>query len=324
MSYNPIPHSPFAQVGQLLYDRGFSPIPITPGDKKPGIMIGDEWRLFKGWNEHCITRPSAFQVKQWSKYPNAGIGVACGMGLICIDIDQENLIAPLLAILPPSLVQKKGRKGISLFYRGNTEVIRSKNYRTPERVGLVDLLAEGKQTVLPPSIHPDTGEPYYWWSDLGLQDVTLDELEPLPENVGDQIAEVLKGFGYDPDHERREVPLSSSGRRSESENIWRQANNDALANLHAWVPKLHLYKWRHKPGGFEAVAHWRASGTGRAIERRKRNLSIVGKGIEDFGSGYKYTPIDLIMKARGCDKSVALNWLLEQLPQNEPLILLRK
>ena len=39
---------------------------------------------------------------------------------------------------------------------------------------------------------------------------------------------------------------------------------------------------------------------------RKRNLSIVRKGIEDFGDGRKYTPIDLVMVARDCDADTAL------------------
>ena len=46
------------------------------------------------------------------------------------------------------------------------------------------------------------------------------------------------------------------------------------------------------------------------------NLSIVPKGIEDFGDGRKYTPIDLVMKARGCDADTALGWLAERLGYN--------
>jgi hypothetical protein len=88
------------------------------------------------------------------------------------------------------------------------------------------------------------------------------------------------------------------------------------------VPELHLYRWRRKPGGYEAVAYWRSSSTGRALELRRRNLSIVRRGIEDFGDGRKYTPIDLVMAARGCDADTALGWLLEHLPDDEPKIML--
>mgnify|MGYP007089897268 CR=1 FL=1 len=66
----------------------------------------------------------------------------------------------------------------------------------------------------------------------------------------------------------------------------------------------------------------RSSSTGRALELRKRNLSIVCKGIEDFGDGRKYTPIDLVKEARGCDADTALGWLLDRLPDDEPKIVL--
>jgi hypothetical protein len=251
--------------------------------------------------------------------------------LICIDIDLEETMGPLLEILPYSNVQKKGRKGVSLFYHGNTELIRSKNFRTPKpnSVGLVDLLAEGKQSVLPPSIHPDTGEAYVWLTPHTLLNCPLDDLTELDDDIAAQIAEVLREFGYDPERDRVEERVTAgdnpeAGSVFGERSVYRQANDDAIANLHAWVPKLHLYKWKHKQGGFEAVAHWRKSGTGRPLEQRKRNLSIVSKGIEDFGTGEKFTPIDLVIRARGCDKTVALNWLLDQLPRNEPLILLRK
>jgi hypothetical protein len=320
----------FEEVALALIDRAYSPIPIMPGSKSPGERSSDgSWRSMSRWQKWCFEPVSVTRVEAWLRMigdSEVGLGVALGRGLICIDIDQEYLLDPILAILPPSPVQKKGRKGVSLFYRGDTEKIRSRNYRTDERVGLLDLLSEGKQTILPPSIHPDTNEPYFWWGDLTLADVPLSELPELPNDIAEQIAEVLKPFGYDPEAERPALVRSDTPARSaggaRASSIYRQANDDALANLDCWVPELHLYRWRRKPGGYEAVAHWRSSGTGRALELRKRNLSIVRKGIEDFGDGRKYTPIDLVKEARGCDANAALDWLLERLPDDEPEVVL--
>lgn len=322
----------FEEIALALIERGFSPLPIMPGSKSPGMRNHDgSWDNMPKWNRWCLEQPTEHTVAAWLRMIRDGetsIGVALGRGLICIDIDQEYLLDPILSILPASPVQKKGRKGISLFFRGDTEKIRSRNYRTPapERIGLVDLLAEGKQTVLPPSIHPDTNEPYYWWTDLTLCDVRLEELPELPDDIADQIGEVLKPFGYDPDRERLalvrdDTPARTTGGLRAS-NIYRRANDYALANLDCWVPALHLYRWRRKPGGYEAVAHWRSSSTGRALELRKRNLSVVHRGIEDFGTGEKFTPIDLVVKARGCDANAALDWLLDRLPDNKPKITL--
>lgn len=319
--------SPFAQSGLGLFENGYNPIPIMPNSKLPGQFSDDSWKAYKGWNNFCTTRPSQLQINYWAKWPNAGVGVACGLGLICIDIDFEPAMDALLEMLPHSNVQKKGKKGISLFFRGNTDVIHSRNFRTPERVGLVDLLSEGKQTVLPPSIHPDTGEPYYWWTDDTLMDVRLNELTELPDDIANRIGEVLKAYGYEPQAERRHEPVLGEARCSDTSqtalSIYRQANDDAMENFDCWVPKLYLYKHRRKAGGFEAVATWRQSCSGRPRELRRRNLSIDRRGIKDFGTDETYTPVDLVMKALEIDKSAALNWLLGKLPQ-EPLILLRK
>lgn len=321
----------FEEHALALIASGFSPLPIAPGEKYPGMRNPDgSWRTMPRWQKYCREQPTEHTVAAWLRMiGNAGvvgIGVACGMGLICIDIDQECLIDPILAILPPSPVQKKGRKGISLFFKGDTDKIRSRNYRTQERIGLLDLLSEGKQTVLPPSVHPDTGEEYFWWTDETLADFRPEELPELPEDIAEQIGEVLRQFGYDPDRERpAALPATqarnaapSAGERS----IYRQANDDALANLHAWVPHLGLRRLYRAGGGFKAVAEWRESGSGRVFHLRSANLSFTSRGIRDFGDGRGYSPIDVVMAARGCDKSAALDWLLERLPDDEPKITL--
>lgn len=81
-------------------------------------------------------------------------------------------------------------------------------------MGLVDLLAEGIQTVLPPSIHPDTNEPYYWWGDFTLRDTPLSELPELPDDIADRLAAVLKPFGYDPEAERPALVRADSPARN--------------------------------------------------------------------------------------------------------------
>jgi hypothetical protein len=242
----------FEECALALVERGFSPLPIAPDQrpahedrrvpegKAPGLRNADgSWRFMLHWERWCYEQVSAHLVRAWGRMirtaEDAGIGVACGRGLVCIDIDQEYLLDPVLAILPASPVQKKGRKGVSLFFRGDTEKIRSRNYRTDERVGLLDLLAEGKQTVLPPSVHPDTNEPYFWWTDATLCDTPLSELPELPDDIADQIGEVLKAFGYDPEAERpalvRGDMPAPEVKPARSSSIWRQANDDALANL---------------------------------------------------------------------------------------------
>jgi hypothetical protein len=312
----------FEEHALALIASGFSPLPIAPGEKYPGgLGAGGAPYKMTGWDKWCREQPNEATMASWLRMignHETGLGVACGLGLICIDIDLEEAVDPLLAILPASPVQKKGRKGISLFYRGDTEKIRSKNFRTPERVGLVDLLAEGKQTVLPPSIHPDTGEPYYWWTDETLADYRPEELPELPEDIAEQIGEVLRQFGYDPEGDRR-IPVQDGapGKTgtdalagdSDVAAMFRKVNDAALVNLSAWVPRLGLQRLYRAGRGFKAVAEWRSSGSGRPFHLRAPNLSFTSLGIRDFGDGRGYSGVDVVMEAQRVSAFDALEWL---------------
>ena len=67
--------------------------------------------------------------------------------------------------------------------------------------------------------------------------------------------------------------------------VWSETKAAALANLSAWIPLLRFWNaGERRQAATEAVATWRRSTTGRPLARRKRNLSISGHGIKDFGT----------------------------------------
>ena len=107
----------------------------------------------------------------------------------------------------------------------------------------------------------------------------------------------------------------------------RALNNCALAHLARWVPALALFKCRPVRGGYEAVATWRPSSTGRPDKVRKLNLKIVPAGIRDFGdggvgNGRGYTPLDLVMAAHDCDLDTAFKFLSDHTGwAGEPIVL---
>ena len=71
----------------------------------------------------------------------------------------------------------------------------------PKPVRVVDLLAHGRQTVLPPTIHPDIDRAYEWLTPDTLITVGISDLPVLPDNVADLLADVLEPFGYLPTQE---------------------------------------------------------------------------------------------------------------------------
>ena len=110
----------------------------------------------------------------------------------------------------------------------------------------------------------------------------------------------------------RHWPRSVISRRQQAgdgDTPHRQLNDTALVRLADWVPFLKLYKVRRTPRGYEAVAIWRPSSTGRPDQARSRNLKIAPEGIRDFGAGTGYTPLDLTMAALGCDLEAAFTFL---------------
>lgn len=319
--------SPFAEVGPKLHALGYSPIPIGPGTKAPGQWSANgEWRPMRHWQECCKKQPTAAMIRAWSSWPSCGVGVACGRGLVVIDVDCEEALDAIMNVLPGTHVAKTGRKGRSFFYKGDTSKIRSRNFRTPEGVGLLDLLAEGKQTVLPPSLHPATGEPYFWTTNFALDEVPLDELPELPDDVADIIAEALRPFGYEPQagrkpkggarppetmHQPRDNAASAAP--TGTDGPWHRVNVAALANLSAWVPYLGLSKLESHGPGFRAVAPWRASGSGRSLAARSPNLSFHPTGIRDFGSDEGFRPIKVVEHALNLPWRGACKWLCDRL-----------
>jgi hypothetical protein len=310
---------PFGQVYALLVERGYSVLPIMPGTKKPGLPRGSngKWMDFPGWTTF---QACAVHYMLWAT-AGAGIGVLCGPRggyLIVIDIDTDDpeILAALRSVLPDTPVKKKGARGESWFYYGPD--ISSRSWLINGRK-VVEVIGPGRQTVLPPTIHPDLGEPYRWIGSKTLEEVRPENLPLLSiENI-ERIDAVLASFGYVPPEPRERTSCDEC---DAADDPHRRLNEAALDNLAAWVPALDLYRCRPYRQGFEAVATWRPSTMGRKNSERDRNLKIAPNGIRDFGVDQGYTAIDLVMAARECDLDAAFIFLSEHLEwaSGEPLL----
>jgi nicotinamidase-related amidase len=175
--------SAFNEYAKVLWAKGYSVLPIAPKSKR---VILDNWSFY------CKTQTPTSVLKPYLKQSDLNIGVALGeaSGVIALDFDydHEGLHAKLEGLLPPSIVAKRGSKGYTAFFRFNNEV--SRQWKAGGNV-VVELLSTGRQTVLPPSEHPE-GFPYVYTTAKGLHDVSPEELPHLPE---DFISQVDKLFG---------------------------------------------------------------------------------------------------------------------------------
>src|SRR5262249_38595468 len=128
----------------------------------------------------------------------------------------------------------------------------------------------------------------------------------------DMIERVLRehyGDDYKPEPQR---VTNSEGR----DTPFAELNQFALKNLDAWVPELGIHKCRSQRGrhrSYVGVAQWRGTTTGQKTEDRDAKLKNCASGIKDFGDDKGYSPIDLVMAAKGCGLTEAVSWLDEKL-----------
>ena len=292
--------SPFSRVGARLVDQGYSVIPVLPGSKRPGSYSQGRWWGDLEWNRFCLRRPTDIELGVWNKWPDAGVCVAlgpasCNIVALDIDTDECKIIAAIESVIDPSPVQKMGQKGRTAFYRSSGNVHSCAFNVLGNRV--LDLLSNGKQSVLPPTIHPDTGRPYEWTTMATLEDTTVDRLPMLPDDISARLGAVLAEHGYTAPVER--PPVDGDG------GIWREVNDAALHRLDDWVPALGIDAKRGHDGRWRGRAIWK--------QAENANVGFSAQGIKDWGADSGHTALDVVMLAHGSDFPTAEKWLRERL-----------
>ena len=169
---------------RYLHD-GLKPLPKRKGTKFPAIP----WEPYKG------RPPRPDELTSWFAGDGAdGIcAVLDGTGFAVLDLDMSGDAARRLLTdagvdipdLVPRVITGSGRE--HLWFRTNRTVgrhIRLLSRETDDTTAAIDVLGEGI-VVLPPSVHPDTGQPYSWrppFLDPG-------NVPPLPPRIYELIAE---------------------------------------------------------------------------------------------------------------------------------------
>ena len=165
----------FAGFAERLRANGYSPLPIRMDRKRPR---GD------GWSRYCTAPRPAYEILRHGRiYPDDGLGVCGGHGrLVMVDIDTDDpeIIRLVLSVLPPVLVARRGSKGLVAFFLAPPGVeIKSRRLKGLDGRALVEILAGGRQALVPPTVHPATQRPYVWTTADTLLTVPCAELPVL-------------------------------------------------------------------------------------------------------------------------------------------------
>src|SRR5262249_50793054 len=248
----------------LLVQRGYYPLPTAPVDFKPAkapvqwIPSLGRFSLLTGWN----TRASPILTPQ----PGANIGVRCGGGLVAFDYDDEEAALAICEAFDPSPVNKAGQRAWTPFYRADFDVP-SEDFFDGKGRKVLQGLSTGRQTVIPPSIHPDTKEPYRWTNGKSLYDTALTELPLLPRDYRERILALGYTAKRTPEPVEKVDPDTGEITSGPGDGRCAELNDVAIRNLSAWVPKLKIYRCRRRVGrtaSYEGVAQWREATTGQA------------------------------------------------------------
>ena len=144
--------NPFKEVARQYVAKKISVVPAVYGKKGCEMMH---------WNLYCTKYPTLAELEQWEQTPH-NIGILMGelSGIVGFDFDYDvdDLQNKILKIIPDSPVKKKGSKGFTAFYRYNGE--KSRSFRKDGQT-ILDILSDGKLTIMPPSLHPN-GMTYQW------------------------------------------------------------------------------------------------------------------------------------------------------------------
>jgi hypothetical protein len=162
------------KAAQSYLARGWSVIPLRPGQKRPALA----WTVFED------RRATSEEVSAWwRRWPRAGVGIVCGSvsGLVVLDFDPRNGegLAELAPRLPPTLTVETGGGGRHCYFRLPPAPSVPK---VPALLPGLDVQGEGSYVVAPPSLHPN-GRPYRWLPGLGLNDVPPASLPPVVRHL---------------------------------------------------------------------------------------------------------------------------------------------
>lgn len=228
----------FATTAPAYYALGIPVIPCAENSKKA---------LPTSWSSYSERMPDEATREEWMrKWPNGNIGVVLGQqsGMVALDLDTDDVnVARILdAILPHSPWVRRGKKGSVRMYRYTGQ----RTFRIIDMSGkpILELLAKGSQVILPPSIHPDTMQPYSANCELAS---VYKALPALPDNIETILRESLVQAG---------VSLSTRGSTRIVEFVAAGARDSTMTAMAGLTARAIIRGERTLNEAFEEMTTW--------------------------------------------------------------------
>src|SRR5262249_49105438 len=208
--------------------------------------------------------------------------------------DNEDAALRVSEALGGSHVNKAGATAWTEFYR-TTSPIPSEDFTNTGGELVLQVLSDGRQTVIPPTIHPDTNQPYRWTNAASLYDTPVEQLPELPADYRERILELgylSGGTKKKTDAEEPSPAGSTQVRATDSDDSpFMELNRLAMENLTKWIPELGLQRCRRQRGklsAYEAVPTWRPSHDRKPLLKSRITLKISHEhGSVDFSAHRK-------------------------------------
>lgn len=208
-------------------------------EKKPSLQcipVKDKAPFISSWQSIEVTREV---VETWEEQylgTANGFGVRAGqynIGWMDIDTDDIEQIYRIDETMNLSQIcVKKGKKGKTVFFRFEGTPKKSKYnvyLRSGDKKPVVEFNFTSGQTVLPPSIHPETGAPYVWVTN-SLLDLDIDELPIIDEAKIEYLETILRASSFQ--EGLKEVPTSITG---DGTGKWKTITSEAARLLHMGI-----------------------------------------------------------------------------------------
>jgi Bifunctional DNA primase/polymerase, N-terminal len=148
---------------------GMFPVRVPPRTKGPNTPHWEDLRL----THETVDANFSFQARNGERhfFKESNIGILTGYGVLDIDCDCDEVVAMASTFLPPTpfCFGHKSSPASHWFYSVGAE--KSERFSDPMLKGkdavMVEIRGSGRQTIVPPSIHEETGEPIEFSAEVG-------------------------------------------------------------------------------------------------------------------------------------------------------------